>query len=86
MIEITNRLFQPLTLQASTGVGVHLPPRGRVTVAEADVSEAMRRAAQRGFILLQPLEAPVAPTPPEAQGIDHPASEPPTRRHARKEG
>jgi hypothetical protein len=53
MIEITNTLFQPLTLQATSGAGVHLPPRGRLQIPETDVSEEMRRAARRGFIRLQ---------------------------------
>ena len=53
MIEITNTLFQPLTLQTTSGAGLHLPPRGRLQISEADVSEEMRRAARRGFIRLQ---------------------------------
>jgi len=61
MIEITNTLFQPLTLQTTTGVGVHLAPRGRATLNDAEISEEMRRAARRGFIRLQP--APISPEP-----------------------
>jgi hypothetical protein len=65
MIEITNTLFQPLTLQATSGTGIHLAPRGRATVADTEVSEEMRRAARRGFIRLQP-----APVTPENIGDD----------------
>jgi hypothetical protein len=63
MIEITNTLFQPLTLQATSGTGIHLAPRGRVTLADAEVSEEMRRAARRGFIRLQPAIAAVPVEP-----------------------
>lgn len=53
MIEVTNTLFQPLTLQTTSGVGMHLSPRGRLQISESDISEEMRRAARRGFIRLQ---------------------------------
>ncbi|MHB9023469.1 MAG: hypothetical protein ACYC7E_04760 [Armatimonadota bacterium] len=68
MIELTNTLFQPLTLQATSGTGIHLAPRGRTVVADAEVSEEMRRAARRGFIRLQPAitAAPVEPPPDDA--------------------
>ncbi len=66
MIEITNTLFQPLTLQATSGTGIHLAPRGRATLVDAEVSEEMRRAARRGFIRLQP--APVTPESPDGIG------------------
>jgi len=69
MIELTNTLFQPLTLQTTTGVGVHLAPRGRATLADTEVSEEMRRAARRGFIRLQP-----APVTPEIMGDEAAAS------------
>ena len=65
MIEITNTLFQPLTLQATSGTGIHLAPRGRVILADAEVSEEMRRAARRGFIHLQP-----TPGTPDIPGDD----------------
>jgi hypothetical protein len=77
MIEITNTLFQPLTLQATSGTGIHLAPRGRVTIADAEVSEEMRRAARRGFIRLQP-----APVTQEIMGDETAAS----KAGKRKEG
>lgn len=63
MIALTNKLFQPLTLQASSGTGIHLPPRGRVTVTDAEVSEEMRRMARRGFISLQPVATETSASP-----------------------
>jgi len=69
MIEITNTLFQPLTLQTTTGVGVHLAPRGRTSIAEVEVSEEMRRAARRGFIRLQPASSAPDPIGDEATVI-----------------
>ena len=77
MIGITNTLFQPLTLQTTTGIGVHLAPRGRATIVDAEVSEEMRRAARRGFIRLQP-----APVTPEIMGDEAAAS----KAGKRKEG
>ena len=77
IIELTNTLFQPLTLQTTTGVGVHLAPRGRATLNDAEVSEEMRRAARRGFIRLQP-----APVTPEIIGDEAAAS----KAGKRKEG
>lgn len=59
MIEISNTLFQPLTLQTSRGKGIHLPPRGRLQIPDTDVSDEMRRAARRGFIRLQPANSTV---------------------------
>ncbi|HEY3415641.1 MAG TPA: hypothetical protein VGM23_02040 [Armatimonadota bacterium] len=68
MIELTNTLFQPLTLQATCGTGIHLAPRGRAVIPDAEVSEEMRRAARRGFIRLLPVIAavPVEPLPDDA--------------------
>ena len=86
MIEITNTLFQPLTLQTTTGVGVHLAPRGRASITEADVSEEMRRAARRGFIRLQPapMTDPDAAVPQEGTGASAKSKIPTTS--GRKEG
>ena len=54
MVEIRNLKFQPLTLHmADSQRTVHLAPRGRIEIAEKDVSEEMRGAAQKGFIALQ---------------------------------
>ena len=86
MIEITNTLFQPLTLQATSGTGIHLAPRGRVTIADAEVSEEMRRAARRGFIRLQPAPTvePVAALPNDEAGAPAKSKIPTTS--GRKEG
>lgn len=53
MIDITNKLFQPLTYQLADGTGLHLPPRGCATVSDRQVSAELRRAAQRGLIALE---------------------------------
>ena len=86
MIEITNTLFQPLTLQTTTGVGIHLAPRGRATIAEGEVSEEMRRAARRGFIRVQPAptDDPVAALPNDGAGAPAKSKIPTTS--GRKEG
>ncbi|MEI7834084.1 MAG: hypothetical protein WCJ56_12920 [bacterium] len=56
MTVVINKLFQPLSYQTSSGAGLHLPPRGQIELADKQVSEEMRRAAQRGFIVLQASE------------------------------
>lgn len=53
MTVVINKLFQPLTYQTASGAGLHLPPRGRIELPDAQVSEELRRAAQRGFIVLE---------------------------------
>ncbi len=53
MIEITNKLFQPLTLQTMSGMGLHLLPRGAVSIVETEMSDEIRRAARRGIVRLQ---------------------------------
>jgi hypothetical protein len=54
MFEIKNLKFQPLTLHlANSKRSVHLPPRGTVEIAEGDVSEEIRQAANRGFVALR---------------------------------
>lgn len=53
MTVVINKLFQPLTYQTVSGAGLHLPPRGRVDVPDSDISAELRRAAQRGFIVLE---------------------------------
>ena len=55
MIEVCNKLFQPLTLQTKQGTGLHLSPRASARLPEAEVSDEMRRAAGRGFITLRPV-------------------------------
>ena len=62
MIVVINKLFQPLTYQTASGAGLHLPPRGRIEVQDTQVSEEMRRAAQRGFIVLE-ADTPLAADP-----------------------
>jgi hypothetical protein len=68
MIEVCNKLFQPLTVTTSGGAGLHLGPRASMRIAEDAVSAAMRQAAQRGLITLRPV--------PTAN--KRPASTPPT--------
>ena len=59
MVEIRNLKFQPLALHlANSKRSVHLPPRGRTEIDERDVSHEMRRAAERGFIVLSEAKAP----------------------------
>ena len=53
MTEIKNLLFQPLTFhRAGKDEGLHLNPRERKEIPDADVSEEMRLAAKRRFIAL----------------------------------
>ena len=59
MVEIRNKRFQPLTLHlADSKRTVHLPPRGKVEVADADVSDEIRKAADKGSVALR--EQPAA--------------------------
>jgi hypothetical protein len=76
MTVVINKLFQPLTYQTTSGAGLHLLPRGRVEVPEREISEELRRAAQRGFIVLEA----DAPSP------DEPVSTPDSKAARKKEG
>ena len=63
MIDITNKLFQPLSYQLADGTGLHLPPRGYAQLPERLVSAELQRAAQRGIVQLQsPSPAPPKPS------------------------
>ena len=63
MIDITNKLFQPLSYQLADGTGLHLPPRGHAQISERQLSAELRRAAQRGIVQLQsPPPAPPRPS------------------------
>ena len=53
MTIVVNKLFQPLTFQTANGVGLHLSPRGRMKLPDNQISEEMRRAAERGLIALE---------------------------------
>jgi len=54
MVEIKNLKFQPLTLHlANSKRSVHLASRGTVEIDEGEVSEEIRRAAERGFLALR---------------------------------
>jgi hypothetical protein len=62
VIEIRNLLFQPLTFQlAGEEGGLYLTSRQRKLVDDAQVSEEMRTAATRGFVVITPLEQPDGP-------------------------
>jgi len=76
MTVVINKLFQPLTYQTASGAGLHLPPRGRIELPESQVSEELRRAAQRGFIVLE------TETPPASD----PVSAPDGKTAGKKEG
>ena len=58
MIDITNKLFQPLTYQLVDGSGLHLPLRGHAVIPERQISDELRRAVRRGLISLQTQTAP----------------------------
>jgi hypothetical protein len=53
MTIVVNKLFQPLTFQTANGAGLHLSPRGRMKIADNQVSIEMHRAAERGYIVLE---------------------------------
>jgi hypothetical protein len=52
MIQIKNKLFQPLVYHLAGGRTLHLGPRGRAEIAGKDVSEELRRAERRGLVAL----------------------------------
>jgi len=60
MTVVINKLFQPLAYQTASGAGLHLPPRGRIEVPDSEISEELRRAATRGFVVLQAVDMPTA--------------------------
>jgi hypothetical protein len=69
VIEIRNLLFQPLTFQLAGGDrGLHLGSRQRKLVDDAQVSDEIRVAAKRGFVVLTVLEQP---DQPEAKTSSH---------------
>ena len=76
MTVVIIKLFQPLTYQTASGAGLLLPPRGRIELPESQVSEELRRAAQRGFIVLE------ADTP----STEEPVSTPDAKSTRKKEG
>lgn len=89
MIEIRNLLFQPLTFQlAGEQRGLHLGSRQRKLVDDAQVSDEIRVAAKRGFVVLTELEQPDQPeTQPAAseevittvEAVAQPSAEPTAR-------
>ena len=84
MVEIRNLKFQPLTLHlANSKRSVHLPPRGRTEIEDKDVSAEMRRAADRGFIVLgkAKLQTPSVKSPAPAA----PRPAPPAKTEPKKE-
>jgi hypothetical protein len=81
MIEIKNLLFQPLTLRRTGGGGLHLGPREKAKLPEADVSEEMKRAEARGLIALKAAEETETETVTPAE---EPSEEIPTSKR-RKE-
>ena len=73
MIEIKNLLFQPLTLhREGTRGGLYLGPREKALLAEAEVSEEMRKAASRGLASLKLAES--APAIPAESGEENAAA------------
>ena len=84
MIEIRNLLFQPLTFQlAGEEGGLYLTSRQRKLVEDAQVSEEMRTAATRGFVVITPLEQQ---DPPEAQSADVGAADTPSDNATQSSG
>ena len=88
MVEIRNLKFQPLTLHlANSKRSVHLRPRGRTEIDEKDVSAEMRRAADRGFIVLSEAKSQtvsVKSPPPAAPRPAAPAKTEPKKEPAPK--
>jgi hypothetical protein len=75
MIEVCNKLFQPLTVTKPSGTGLHLGPRASVRIADDEVSPAMRRAAQRGLITLRPVPTATATAKKTAATAPQPPTE-----------
>ncbi len=64
MIEIRNLMFQPLTLHmAGEEGGVHLGSRERKTIADDQLSDEIRTAADRGFLSLADVPERTQPDP-----------------------
>jgi len=73
MVQIRNLKFQPLTLHlANSKRSVHLRPRGRTEIEDRDVSAEMRRAADRGFIVLGKADAHRMPVEPSHMAVPRP--------------
>jgi hypothetical protein len=58
MIQIRNRLFQPLTFHLTDGNTIHLQPRERQEYSETQVSAEIRNAARRALVDLIEVSPP----------------------------
>ncbi len=64
MIEIHNLLFQPLTFHLSGDVrGIHLGSRERKTIADDQLSDEIRAAADRGLVTIAVVPESTQPDP-----------------------
>ncbi len=88
MIEIRNLMFQPLTLHM-TGEegGVHLGSRERKTIADAQLSDEIRSAADRGFVTVADVPESTQPDPrvPKSSGQVEPADGEPCPEPSRRD-
>lgn len=66
MLEIKNLQFQPLTLHQNGNKSLHLGPREKAHIAEADLSAEISTAQKRGLISINP----VSESAPSAENTD----------------
>ena len=89
MIEIKNQMFQPLTFHlAAGGKSLHLKPRERRQIADAEISPEIEMAEKRGFISLTDIGDPAEGIPPASAPAVEPspqeAESPPKTNPRRK--
>jgi hypothetical protein len=96
MLQLKNRLHQPLVLQCAGGKSIHLLSRGTATIQERDMSADIQRAIRKGLVSQktlsgtvsraipkpapQPRPEPVAVPDGELVPYEPPDDKPPTRR------
>lgn len=76
MIEIKNQMFQPLTFHlAAGGKSLHLKPRERRQIADAELSPEIEMAEKRGFLTIKRAGETPEVAPPESKEAAEPAVE-----------
>jgi hypothetical protein len=66
MLQLKNRLHQPLALQCAGGKSIHLLSRGTATIQERDMSADIQRAIRKGLVSQKTLPGTVSRAIPKA--------------------
>ena len=87
LVAIRNMLFQPLTFSANGNVGgLHLCSRERAVIAEDQLSQEIKSAADRGLVSLTQIPGSTQPDPRVEMANDEHAPEDVSPAKSRKRG